>query len=90
MNRRENLTLLTGGALALSGLFLISLEYHFIATLLFFIGVLTVAAVLGERLCPFCVLLNAILRIFDKESAEQNTCSIQIDPSASVDRDSSD
>jgi hypothetical protein len=90
MNRRENLVLLTGGVLALSGLFLIALEYHLVATLLFFIGVLTISAVLGERLCPLCVLLNAILRIFDKESIEQNTCPIQSDPSGSVDRDSSD
>ncbi len=90
MNRRENLMLLTGGVLALSGLFLVSLEYHAAAALLFFIGIITVAVVLRERICPFCVLLNVIRRIFDKESVQQNTCSIKIDPSGSVDRDSSD
>lgn len=82
--------LLTGGVLTLSGLLLISLEYHLVATLLFFVGVLTVTAVLGERLCPFCVFLSIIRRIFDKESVEQNSCPIRIDPSASVDRDSSE
>ena len=82
--------LLTGGVLALSGLFLIVLEYNPVATLLFFIGVLIVAGILGERICPFCVLLNVIRRFFDRESVEQNTCPIQIDPSASFDRDSSD
>jgi hypothetical protein len=90
MNRRENLMLLTGGALALSGLFLIVLEYNPVATLLFFVGVLIVAGVLGERICPLCVFLNVIRRIFDKESVEQNTCPIQIESSVSIDRDSSD
>jgi len=90
MNKWENLMLLAGGVLALSGLFLISLEYHHVSTLLFFVGVLTVTSVLHERLCPFCVLLNIISRIFDKESVEQNTCPIKIDPSVSIDRESSD
>ena len=82
--------LLIGGVLALSGLLLISLEYHLIATLLFFIGVLTVTAVLGERICVFCLLLNITNRIFHKESVEQKTCQIRFDPSASVDSGSSD
>ena len=82
--------MLSGGALALSGLFLIVLEYNPVATLLFFVGVLIVTGVLGERICPLCVILNVARRIFDKESVEQNTCPIQIDPSGAVDRDSSD
>jgi len=86
MNRRENLILLIGGVLTLSGLFLIALKYHPAAILLFFIGILTVTAVLGERICPLCVLLNIIRRIFDKESVEKNSCPIRIDPSRSVDK----
>ena len=82
--------LLTGGVLALSGLFLIVLEYTPVATLLFFVGVLIIAGVLGERICPLCVVLNVTRRIFDRESVEQNTCPIEIDASVSIDSDSSE
>ncbi len=82
--------LLSGGVMVLSGLFLTSLEYHLIATILFFIGILTVTAVLGKRFCPFCILLNVTHRIFDKHSAEQNLCSIRFDSPVSDNSDSSE
>lgn len=91
MTKRENCVLLTGGALALSGLFLTSLEYPLVAALLLLTGILTVTAVLGEKICVFYLLLNVIRRIFHRESLDQRTCEIQREPpSGSIDNDSSE